>query len=36
MASVNIVVIDLKAALNAKKDGRFSSNVGIREVWIPE
>ena len=36
VASVNIATIDLRAVLNAKKDGRFSPNVRIRNVWIPK
>ena len=36
VALVNIVATDLKAALKAKNDGRFSPNANIRKVWIPK
>ena len=36
VASINIVAIDLRAVLNAKKDERFSLNAEIRKVWIPK
>ena len=36
VASVNIAATDLRAVLNAKKDGRFSPNDRIRKVWIPK
>ena len=35
VASINIAATDLRAVLNAKKDGRFSPNSTIRKLWIP-
>ena len=32
VASVNIASTDLRAVLNAKKDGKFSPNAKIRKV----
>ena len=36
VASVNIAATDLRVVLNEKKDKKFSPNVKIRKVWIPE
>ena len=36
ITSINIVASDLRAMLNAKKVGRFSPSVKIRNVWIPK
>ena len=36
VASINIATTDLRAVLNAKKNGRFSPNARIRKVWNPK
>ena len=36
VASINIVIIDLREMLNEKKDERFSPSARIRKVWIPK
>ena len=36
VASINIAATDLRFVLNAKKDGRFSPNTMVRNVWIPK
>ena len=36
VVSINIAATDLRALLNAKKDGIFSLNAKIRKVWIPK
>ena len=34
MASINILAVDLRAMLSAKKNGTFSPSVRIRKAWI--
>ena len=36
VTSINIAATDLRALLNEKKVGGFSSSVMIRKVWIPK